>query len=172
MAEPAALAGKIERLLSHHNPLRTGMGLAPVSADTIQAQLQSVAPRVLPYIDTVLTFSTAERREGKRILFEGAQDTCRRQPRNLSIRHLIEHGCGASGHGFGPRARRNQLCAGNLQGLYDQGGRGALSHRAAQRSRPAHRRPRARIWYRDRPPSEMRVVRRRAGKADRSDQRS
>ncbi len=73
LAEPAALAGKIERLLSHHNPLRTGMGLAPVSADTIQAQLQSVAPRVLPYMDSVWSLLDRKRREGKRILFEGAQ---------------------------------------------------------------------------------------------------
>ena len=49
------------------------MGLAPVSADTIQAQLQSVAPRVLPYINSVWSLLDRKRREGKRILFEGAQ---------------------------------------------------------------------------------------------------
>jgi len=73
LAEPPALRRKIERLLAHHNALRRGMGLATVAADTVQQQLESVAPRVLPYVDSVWSLLDRKRREGKRILFEGAQ---------------------------------------------------------------------------------------------------
>jgi adenylosuccinate synthase len=73
LAEPPALGRKIERLLAHHNALRRGMGLAPVAADTVHGQLESVAARVLPYMDSVWSLLDRKRREGKRILFEGAQ---------------------------------------------------------------------------------------------------
>jgi adenylosuccinate synthase len=73
LAEPLALGRKIDRLLSHHNPLRQGMGVPPVAVETVQAQLESVAPRVLPYMDSVWSLLDRKRREGKRILFEGAQ---------------------------------------------------------------------------------------------------
>jgi adenylosuccinate synthase len=73
LAEPLALGRKVDRLLAHHNALRRGMGLAPVAADTVQRQLESVAARVLPYMDSVWSLLDRKRREGKRILFEGAQ---------------------------------------------------------------------------------------------------
>jgi adenylosuccinate synthase len=73
LAEPLALGRKIDRLLSHHNPLRRGMGVPSVAAETVQAHLESVAPRVLPYMDSVWSLLDRKRREGKRILFEGAQ---------------------------------------------------------------------------------------------------
>jgi adenylosuccinate synthase len=73
LAEPPALKRKIERLLAHHNALRRGLGLAPVAADKVQEELESVAPRVLPYMDSVWSLLDRKRREGKRILFEGAQ---------------------------------------------------------------------------------------------------
>src|SRR4029077_8716825 len=53
--------------------LRRGLGLAEVGLETVQDQLQSVAPRVLPYVDSVWSLLDQKRREGKRILFEGAQ---------------------------------------------------------------------------------------------------
>ncbi len=40
---------------------------------TVREQLESVAPRVLPYLDSVWSLLDHKRREGKRILFEGAQ---------------------------------------------------------------------------------------------------
>jgi len=73
LADPLALGRKIERLLAHHNVLRRGMDLAPISAETVYQQLESVAPRVLPYVDSVWSLLDRKRREGKRILFEGAQ---------------------------------------------------------------------------------------------------
>jgi adenylosuccinate synthase len=68
-----ALNGKIGRLIHHHNALRRGLGLDEVGADAIYDELASVAPRVLPFMDTVWRLLDDKRREGKRILFEGAQ---------------------------------------------------------------------------------------------------
>jgi adenylosuccinate synthase len=73
LADPVALGRKIEGLLIHHNALRRGLGLEEVGVDTVHRQLQSVAPRVLPYMDSVWSLLDQKRREGKRILFEGAQ---------------------------------------------------------------------------------------------------
>jgi adenylosuccinate synthase len=73
LAEPAALGGKIERLLAHHNALRMGMGLSRIDAADVHRELESVAPHVLPYMDSVWALLDRKRREGKRILFEGAQ---------------------------------------------------------------------------------------------------
>ncbi len=73
LADPPALGGKIERLLAHHNALRAGMGLSRLAAAEVQQELESVAPHLLPYMDCVWSLLDGKRREGKRILFEGAQ---------------------------------------------------------------------------------------------------
>jgi adenylosuccinate synthase len=73
LAEPLALGRKIERLLAHHNALRRGLSLPEVAVETVQRHLESIAPRVLPYMDSVWSLLDQKRREGKRILFEGAQ---------------------------------------------------------------------------------------------------
>src|SRR5256885_7474748 len=73
LADPPALGRKIERLLAHHNALRRGLGLKEVAVAAVREQLESVAPRVLPYLDSVWSLLDHKRREGKRILFEGAQ---------------------------------------------------------------------------------------------------
>jgi len=53
LAEPLALGRKIERLLAHHNALRRGMGVPAVDAEALRGQLEKIAPRVLPYMDSV-----------------------------------------------------------------------------------------------------------------------
>ncbi|HXW27249.1 MAG TPA: adenylosuccinate synthase [Xanthobacteraceae bacterium] len=73
LADLDALGGKIERLLAHHNALRRGLGIDEVDAKRLFAELAKVAPRVLPYMDRVWSLLDDKRREGKRILFEGAQ---------------------------------------------------------------------------------------------------
>ena len=73
LADLSVLGGKIERLLTHHNALRRGMGLAEISAKTVYDDLAVLAPHVLPFMDTVWALLDEKRREGKRILFEGAQ---------------------------------------------------------------------------------------------------
>ncbi|HMK88125.1 MAG TPA: adenylosuccinate synthase [Methylocystis sp.] len=73
LSEPEALQEKIARVLAHHNPLRRGLGLPEIGAETLRAELVSVAPRILPFMDVVWELLDNERRAGKRILFEGAQ---------------------------------------------------------------------------------------------------
>jgi adenylosuccinate synthase len=73
LADLPALAPKIERLLAHHNALRRGLGLKPVDGKEIYNDLAALAPKVLPFMDSVWSLLDAKRREGKRILFEGAQ---------------------------------------------------------------------------------------------------
>jgi adenylosuccinate synthase len=73
LANLQALKPKIERILAHHNPLRRGLGEPEISADQLCSELTAIAPKVLPYMDTVWALLDAARRDGKRILFEGAQ---------------------------------------------------------------------------------------------------
>ncbi len=73
LADLPSLGQKIERLLAHHNALRRGNGLAEIAAKPIYDDLAALAPKVLPYMDSVWLLLDAKRREGKRILFEGAQ---------------------------------------------------------------------------------------------------
>jgi adenylosuccinate synthase len=73
LAEPDSLDEKIGRLLAHHDPLRRGLGLEPVTAAAIKAELASVAPKVLPFMEATWDLLERARRAGKRILFEGAQ---------------------------------------------------------------------------------------------------
>ena len=73
LAEPESLDEKIGRLLAHHDPLRRGLGLEPIAASAVRAELEDVAPKILPYMDSTWDLLEAARRAGKRILFEGAQ---------------------------------------------------------------------------------------------------
>ena len=70
-----SLKAKVERILTHHNALRRGLGEPQVSADELHAQLAEIAPKILPFMDTVWVLLDEARRAGKRILFEGAQGT-------------------------------------------------------------------------------------------------
>jgi adenylosuccinate synthase len=73
LADLPALDGKIDRLLVHHNALRRGLGLAPINPKTVYDDLAAIAPKVLPFMDSVWSLLDQKRREGRRILFEGAQ---------------------------------------------------------------------------------------------------
>jgi adenylosuccinate synthase len=73
LADLPALGTKIDRLLAHHNALRRGMNLPELEPKAIYDVLTAVAPRVLPYMDSVWSLLDRKRRDGKRILFEGAQ---------------------------------------------------------------------------------------------------
>ena len=107
LADLSALDDKIARLIAHHNALRRGLGLAPVEAKAVHAELAAIAPKVLPYMDSVWALLDDARRAGRRILFEGAQGAL------LDI----DHGSypyvtssntvaaqAATGSGLGPRA--------------------------------------------------------------------
>ncbi len=73
LAEPSTLDAKIDRLLSHHNALRRGFGLEEFRTEAIRAELDEVAPHILPFMDRTWSLLEDLRRQGKRILFEGAQ---------------------------------------------------------------------------------------------------
>ena len=70
-----SLKAKVARILAHHNALRRGLGEPEVSGEELHAQLAAIAPKILPYMDTVWSLLDGARRSGKRILFEGAQGT-------------------------------------------------------------------------------------------------
>jgi len=73
LADLQMLNGKIERLLAHHNALRRGLGMNEIAPRTLYDELAGIAPKVLPYMDSVWSLLDDKRREGRRILFEGAQ---------------------------------------------------------------------------------------------------
>ena len=73
LSEPETLMPKIERLLLHHNALRRGMGQAELQPQAIYDELMSVADQILPFMDQVWRILDDKRRNGARILFEGAQ---------------------------------------------------------------------------------------------------
>lgn len=68
-----ALPAKVDRLLTHHNALRRGLGEVELLAADLIEKLKEIAPKVTPFIEPVWKLLDNERRQGKRILFEGAQ---------------------------------------------------------------------------------------------------
>jgi len=68
-----SLPVKIERLLAHHNTLRRGSNLDEISAGDVLQSLKEIAPKILPFAGCAWRKLDQARREGKRILFEGAQ---------------------------------------------------------------------------------------------------
>ncbi len=75
LADLELLADKLKALLVHHNALLRGLGLEEIDGAALFNELAEVAPKVLPYADTVWKSLDEVRRAGKRILFEGAQGT-------------------------------------------------------------------------------------------------
>jgi adenylosuccinate synthase len=107
LAEPDTLDDKIARLLAHHNPLRRGLGLPEITAKQVRDELLAVAPEVLPYMDATWELLDTMRRQGQRILFEGAQGAL------LDVDHgtypfvtssNTTAANAATGSGMGPRA--------------------------------------------------------------------
>ena len=64
---------KIDRLRSHHDPLRAGLGLEPIDPAALLAQLLEIAPKILPYVKPAWRVLDQAQKDGKRVLFEGAQ---------------------------------------------------------------------------------------------------
>ena len=73
LAHPDVLRSRIGRLLQHHNALRAGMAAAPVDGDALFDSLMEIAPRIAPFLERVWERLNRLRREGRRILYEGAQ---------------------------------------------------------------------------------------------------
>ncbi|MFG1379536.1 adenylosuccinate synthase [Xanthobacter autotrophicus] len=107
LSDPASLPSKVDRLLTHHNLIRRGLGMEEVNRDALVAELLAIAPKVLPFMDRVWELLDKARRDGKKILFEGAQGAL------LDIDHgtypyvtssNTVAGSAASGTGIGPGA--------------------------------------------------------------------
>jgi adenylosuccinate synthase len=98
---------KVDRILAHHNAIRRGLEQPEVCKATLMAELTEIAPKILPYMDVTWDLLDKANKQGKRILFEGAQGAL------LDI----DHGTypfvtssntvaaqAATGSGMGPRA--------------------------------------------------------------------
>lgn len=73
LAEPEILRAKVENLLVHHNALLRGFGEAEIQPETLLADLTEIAPKILPYSGVVWQRLDEARKDGKLMLFEGAQ---------------------------------------------------------------------------------------------------
>ncbi len=73
LADAATLDLRLDRLLTHHDALRRGLGLAAVDRAGLKAALMEVAPVLLAYAQPVWRVLAQRRQAGDRILFEGAQ---------------------------------------------------------------------------------------------------
>ena len=107
LSEPEHLDGKLDRLLAHHNALRRGLELPEIDPMALRDELLSVAPKVLPFMDRTWELLDNRRRNGDRILFEGAQGAL------LDVDHgtypfvtssNTVAGQAAAGSGLGPNA--------------------------------------------------------------------
>ncbi|KZB54378.1 MULTISPECIES: adenylosuccinate synthase [Thalassospira] len=75
LADVELLEAKVENLLTHHNALLRGLGQPEVDGAELLAQLKEIAPKILPFSDTVWKSLNQFKEAGQRILFEGAQGT-------------------------------------------------------------------------------------------------
>lgn len=73
LAEPEILRAKLDFLVQHHNALLRGFGAEPFDSGALYRDLLAIAPQIAPYVGVVWSRLEAARKDGKRILFEGAQ---------------------------------------------------------------------------------------------------
>ena len=168
LADLSTIDAKIDRLLTHHNALRRGLGLEQIKPQTIRAELEEVAPHVLPYMDRTWSLLDDLRRAGKRILFEGAQGALLdidhgTYPFVTSSNTVASNA--ATGAGLGPKAIGYVL--GIAKAYTTRVGEGPFPTELHDETGARHRRTRPRIRHGDGSPAPLRLVRRRAGPPDR-----
>lgn len=73
LADEKALRIRVDALLVYHNTIRRGLDMEEIDATSVMDELLEVAPKILPYAKPVWKELDALHRQGKRILFEGAQ---------------------------------------------------------------------------------------------------
>jgi adenylosuccinate synthase len=73
LADEGLLRDKLENLLVYHNALLNAAGAPSMKVEEILEPLLKVAPKILPFSTPVWLLLHQLKREGKRILFEGAQ---------------------------------------------------------------------------------------------------
>ncbi len=67
------LRPRLGELLLHHNALRRGFGIPDADSAVLERALMEVAPRLLPFAAPAWRVLDGARRDGRRILYEGAQ---------------------------------------------------------------------------------------------------
>ena len=75
LSDPDSLDAKLERLLAHHEPLRRGLDLPEITLPELRALILGVAPKVTPFVRPAWRDLNAVLKDGRRVLFEGAQAT-------------------------------------------------------------------------------------------------
>ena len=107
LKDDAAIEARLNGLMTHHNALRKGLGAPEIDMSATKAALAEIAPKVLPYARPVWRTLDAAERDGRRILFEGAQgillDVDHGTYPFVTSSHTVA-GQGAAGAGIGPRA--------------------------------------------------------------------
>ena len=107
LAHLDALDPQLDRVCAHHDALRAGFGEPPVDRARLIADLKEIAPFVLQFAQPVWKRLRDVKKEGSRILFEGAQGVL------LDVDHgtypfvtssNTVSGTVASGSGMGPGA--------------------------------------------------------------------
>jgi adenylosuccinate synthase len=73
LADNDMLAQRVSELVDYHNVFRRGVDMPQVKAEELLAELKEVAPKILPFVQPVWRVLDQYRKQGKRILFEGAQ---------------------------------------------------------------------------------------------------
>ena len=106
LADREALEAKIDRLGAHHDALRKGLGLPELDRAALLQSLLEIAPKILAYAQPAWRLLDELNRQGRRILFEGAQGAL------LDVDHgtypfvtssNVVAGQAAAGSGMGPR---------------------------------------------------------------------
>ncbi|MBR72270.1 MAG: adenylosuccinate synthase [Rhodospirillaceae bacterium] len=64
---------RIRELLVHHNALRRGLKIDDIKVESILSQLREISHKILPYSGSVWRILDKVQRDGRLILFEGAQ---------------------------------------------------------------------------------------------------
>lgn len=67
------IGSRLDRLIAHHNALRSGFGKPPVDREKLVNDLKEIAGCILPFAKPAWRILADEQKKNRRILFEGAQ---------------------------------------------------------------------------------------------------
>ena len=73
--DKAKLRDKIGNALSHHNPIRKGLGISELTISSIIAEIEEYSSFIKPFVKNVWNELLELQNKNKNILFEGAQGT-------------------------------------------------------------------------------------------------
>ena len=173
LGDEATLETRLDRLLAHHDALRQGLGAEPIDrAELKRAADGGGAAGAALTPAPVWQVLAEKRREGRRILFEGAQGALLdidfgTYPYVTSSNTLA--GMAATGTGMGPGAV--DFVLGIVKAYTTRVGEGPFPAELTDADGAAARRARARVRHRDRAQAPLRLVRRGAGAPDLHHQR-